>query len=81
MILIPLENGSSRGDQLQNARYYESLKVAKILLEKELSSDKFYREILGFVKDLKMYKEYYKEIPSLNGKNKILKILNKFIKE
>ena len=42
MILIPLENGSSRGDQLQNAKYYNSQGVAEIIRENELTPTKLY---------------------------------------
>lgn len=79
MILIPLENGSSRGDQTQNAEYYSNIKVAKILHEKDLNDNVFLSTISSFVKDLNWYKNNYKTIYKINGREKILNIINKYI--
>ena len=45
MILVPLENGASRGDQVQNAKYYEKQNVAKIIREKQLNFDVLFNEL------------------------------------
>lgn len=37
-IFIPLPLGSSRGDQIQNACYYESLGIAQVIMEADLST-------------------------------------------
>ena len=45
MILIPLPMSQSRGDQIENARYFEQQKVASVILEEELNIDTFNRAI------------------------------------
>ena len=39
MLLIPLPKGTSRGDQVLNAKAYEAAGAAKVLLQKDLSKD------------------------------------------
>lgn len=79
MILIPLENGSSRGDQLQNAKYYEAQGVAEVIRERELNPTKLLEKINNIKKNLNNYKNKYKNIEIINGKNKIIKIINEKI--
>ena len=43
MLLIPLQNKASRGDQVLNAEYYKNLGVAEILKEDDLTSNKLYK--------------------------------------
>lgn len=80
MILIPLENKASRGDQLANARYYENEHVATILREGELTPTKLIELIYEFYKNLKKYKSAYDSLNPTNGKQKIIDIIKKFIK-
>ena len=49
MLLIPLSTGSSRGDQIQNARYFEEAGAARILME-EHGSD-FLETVQGIMSD------------------------------
>ncbi len=41
MILIPLPMSQSRGDQIENARYFEQQKVASVILEEDLNIEAF----------------------------------------
>lgn len=41
MILIPLPMSQSRGDQIENARYFEQQKVASVILEEDLNIESF----------------------------------------
>ena len=79
MILIPLQNKASRGDQLQNAKYYESLKVAKLLYEDDLTPTKLYNTILDFSNHLNEYKQHDQN-NSINGKKMIINIINDYLK-
>ena len=81
MLLIPLENKSSRGDQLQNAKYYVKEGVAEIVREKELTPTMFLEKLNGFNNNLTNYREKYKKIYKINGKEKIIKIINNLIKQ
>ena len=80
MLLIPLQNKASRGDQVLNAEYYKNLGVAEILKEEDLTPNKLYKEIEKFYKNIEKYKENYKKTPKINGKTKILEIINKYLK-
>ena len=75
MILIPLENKASRGDQLMNARYYENQGVAKILREPDLTPTKLLETIEEFSKSLNSYKQVYTRIDTKNGKDKIVELI------
>lgn len=75
MILIPLENKASRGDQLMNARYYEKQGVATILREPNLTPTKLLETIKNFSKNLNFYKQIYAKINTCNGKDKIINLI------
>ncbi len=78
MILIPLENKSSRGDQLLNAKYYEKLGVAKILRESELTPMTMLDSIENFHKNIDKYANSYKNLKIENGREKILKLIKSY---
>jgi len=78
MILIPLDNGSSRGDQLQNANYYVQEGVASVIEEKEINPTILLDTINKFYKDLNKYKNKYKNKIIINGKEKIKKLINNY---
>ncbi|MBE7076948.1 MAG: UDP-N-acetylglucosamine--N-acetylmuramyl-(pentapeptide) pyrophosphoryl-undecaprenol N-acetylglucosamine transferase [Clostridiales bacterium] len=80
MLLIPLENGTSRGDQLQNATYYEKLGVAKILREKDLNPTYFLKEIKNFNENLQDYKKIYEKNHILNGKDAVVELIEMYSK-
>jgi len=80
MLLIPLENGSSRGDQLQNAKYYREQGVAEIIREKELTPTILFNKIKEFNNNLNNLKNNYKNIKIINGKDKIINIIKNNIK-
>lgn len=78
MILVPLENKASRGDQLLNAKYYEKLGVAKILRESELTPTKMLAEISAFNNNLASIKAVYKNKNIGNGREKIINLIKKY---
>ena len=80
MILIPLENKASRGDQLLNAKYYENQQVAFILHEADVTPTKLLFTITNFNKNLGEYKSAYGKIDQVNGRDKIIQIMNEFLK-
>ena len=81
MMLIPLENKTTRGDQLMNAKYYENLGVAKIIREQDLTPTLLLNEINDFFKSLKTYKEKYKSLKQSNGKQKVVDLINECVKK
>lgn len=78
MILIPLENKASRGDQLMNAKYYENQRVATILRERDLTPTKLLSTIQNFYKNLTKYKSSYQNLKNTNGRQKIIEIIKKY---
>lgn len=50
-LFIPLDNGASRGDQVQNAKYFQSKGLCKILLEKELTPQMLFTSIEHLICD------------------------------
>ena len=53
-LFIPLENSSSRGDQVKNAEYFYSLRLCRVLKEKNLTADSLKKEILNLTADSKL---------------------------
>jgi UDP-N-acetylglucosamine--N-acetylmuramyl-(pentapeptide) pyrophosphoryl-undecaprenol N-acetylglucosamine transferase len=49
MILVPLEKGSSRGDQVENARYFVSHGAAIMLTGSEATSEKLAQAVAGLI--------------------------------
>ncbi|MBP5307665.1 MAG: UDP-N-acetylglucosamine--N-acetylmuramyl-(pentapeptide) pyrophosphoryl-undecaprenol N-acetylglucosamine transferase [Clostridia bacterium] len=45
-LLIPLPKGASRGDQIDNARYFASRGAFRILLQEDITGEKFTEEII-----------------------------------
>lgn len=76
MLLIPLENKATRGDQTLNAKYYEKLGVAKIVKESELTPTKLLNEIMTFSTVLKTYIDNYKKQNQTNGKQIVIDLIN-----
>lgn len=78
MILIPLENKATRGDQTLNANYYENQGVARIIEENKLNPTLLLNEIINFYKNIEKYKINYKKAEKINGKEKIMEIIKKY---
>ena len=79
MILIPLENKSTRGDQVLNAEYYQKQGVATILKESDLTPTKLYNSVINFSKNLDQYKQKYKKQIKINGKEKVLQLIKEYL--
>ncbi len=45
MLLVPLPKGVSRGDQVDNAKYFEKLHFASVLMQKDMTEKTFIRAI------------------------------------
>ncbi|MDE7452822.1 MAG: UDP-N-acetylglucosamine--N-acetylmuramyl-(pentapeptide) pyrophosphoryl-undecaprenol N-acetylglucosamine transferase [Clostridia bacterium] len=53
-LFIPLQNSSSRGDQVKNAEYFCKKEVCRVLSEKQLSPDCLKKEIIKLFQDNKL---------------------------
>ena len=81
MILIPLENKATRGDQMLNAKYYENMGVADIIREQNLTPTLLLNKIRNFNMNLKGFKDKYKLSKQVNGRKLIIELINKEAKK
>lgn len=75
MLLIPLPKAASRGDQIDNANYFESLGYAKILFQENLSGDTLLKNINDLYSQRNKYKQALSSAKFPNGTQKIMDIL------
>ena len=80
MLLIPLQNGQSRGDQVQNANYFYNLGCAKILDEIKLSPTSLVKSIELALPSAKEMTANLKKMDLSSGKEKMLKLIKEKIK-
>lgn len=77
MILIPLPKSASRGDQIDNAKYFSSLGIAKMIDQEDLEGLKI--EIDNSISNLNKYAKIYARLSFPDGKYKILNEIYKAI--
>lgn len=78
MFLIPLENKSSRGDQVQNACYYVACGVAEMHHEDDLTAELLLNKIKNFHANISRFKNAYNSQKIFNGKQKVVEIIKKY---
>ncbi len=76
MLLIPLQNGQSRGDQVQNAKYFYNLGCARILEEMKLTPSSLIKSIELTLANTKEMISNLKKLDLTRGKEKMLKLIN-----
>ncbi len=81
MLLIPLPKGASRGDQVDNAKYFERLGYAKVLLQDNLNKDNLINAVNELFNNKNTYKTTLKNANLPNGTQKIVKILLTYKKD
>lgn len=64
MLLIPLCGNGTRGDQVDNAQFFEERKAAQVLLGKEADSEHLEKALKTFL-DKKVREEFSKEVEKL----------------
>lgn len=53
-LFIPLQNGASRGDQIENAKYFENLGLCHVLKEADMTCPRLIEEINYLIRDNKI---------------------------
>ena len=81
MLLIPLPKGSSRGDQVDNAKYFNQLGYANFVTEEQLVSSRLFPLIESTLNDSKELIENLKNANITPGNKKILEIILKNTKK
>ncbi len=77
-LFIPLPKGNWRGGQIENAKYFESLKVASVLYMEDATLTNFKSKIFDLLKNANYYKENIKKQNIIIGNKNISKILCKY---
>ena len=75
MILIPLPKGNSRGDQIDNAKYFEKMGYAKVLYQENLSPKTLKENIEEMYKYKQKYVEKMKNAPKPDAVKEICNII------
>jgi len=71
MLLLPLGLKQSRGDQIENARYFTERKWASMIDEEGLTSDKLLPLLLDLSDDIEVRKVSLESAPTHDGQQKI----------
>lgn len=80
MILIPLPKQQSRGDQIENAKYFKDQKFASVVFQEDISKNTLLTEIDNLYKNKDIYIENMEKVKFKNGNEEILKIIKKYTK-
>jgi UDP-N-acetylglucosamine--N-acetylmuramyl-(pentapeptide) pyrophosphoryl-undecaprenol N-acetylglucosamine transferase len=77
-LVVPLPAKNSRGDQVDNARYFEALGVSKTLLQEDLTSEKLVRSLEFLVKNEAIMKQNARLAKKIDGTLEIAEILSNY---
>lgn len=81
MLLIPLPKGNSRGDQVENAKYFNSCGYANFVSQDQLEKDSIYKYIQQTYYDREKLISNLKKSKICSGNDKILKIILENVKK
>ena len=80
MILVPLPKDASRGDQLENAKYFENQGYSKTILQENLTTKTLLQEISNIQLNRQKYLEKMeKSSQTTNGTQNIYQEIKKFL--
>ena len=77
-LFIPLDNGSSRGDQILNAEYFKNLGLCHVLSERDLTPKSLETGIKNLIEDKKLKTALANNVATC-GNEKIIKEIKKII--
>ncbi len=77
MLLIPLSKSCSRGDQIENAKLFQSLGYCQMLEEEEFNEQLFLEKLKDLIKNNKKFKENMEKTSISNATDKIITIIKK----
>ena len=75
---MPLPKGNSRGDQIENAKYFSELKVASVLYMQDATPTNFIQKVYDVYKNSNYYIQNIKKQNFEVGNKNIAKILCKY---
>ena len=74
-IFIPLPKGTSRGDQIDNSKYFEKLGASRTILQHNLTIQKLQNELKYLQNNIKNIKNNIKKQNFIDGKENIMNII------
>ena len=77
-LFMPLPKGNSRGDQIENANYFNELKIASILFMEDASPNTFIKKVMDVYENSNYYIQNIKKQNIEVGNKNIAKILCKY---
>lgn len=80
MLLIPLSKKCSRGDQIENAKLFQSLSLCEMLEEEDYNSEILLEKLNNLKENDKIFKENMKKIKNFNACEKIIELIKKIEK-
>lgn len=80
MLLIPLPLSASRGDQIDNARSFASLGVAKVLLEEDMTNETFLEAIKQLVKSGPIFRDRMKNLAMKDSHKQVATMIEEMAK-
>lgn len=80
MLIIPLPKTESRGDQLDNAKYFSEKGYAKVLHQENLTTQTLLNALNELEKDKEKIKKSMAQAPQKNSNQKIMEIITKTAK-
>lgn len=75
MLLIPLSQAASRGDQIVNAESFKKSGYAHVLTEEQLTNETFLQEINHLQQYGEMYKDQMKDYENVEARDEILELI------
>ncbi len=78
-LLIPLSKEASRGDQLDNAAYFEKLGASKVLQEKELSAKRLLKDLDDLINNQAHYQQVIESLGYGSATEKVKSILDAYL--
>ena len=80
-LLVPLTLSQSRGDQIENAKYFESIGACAVLHEELLTDEIFIKMVNAVYRDSGKYIEKIKELALPRAENIIIEKIGEYIKK
>lgn len=79
MLLVPLPKDASRGDQIENAKYFESLGYSETLFQEQITSELLIEKINALYKNKDIYIKNMQKATNSNGTENIFNEIMKLV--
>lgn len=80
-LLVPLSLAASRGDQILNAKSYQSKGYSMVLPEEELSTDRLVQDVLSLYENRRSYIAAMEQAHDRNAVDKIVELIGQYARQ